>query len=114
MLWLTSNYRQRRIWIMAKRTTAKQTKHDAKVNQTARQLRKQGWDVKADLPGYPCPAPIGKGKRVPDIEAKKGARHRIIDVETPETVERDKEQHTVFRRSAAQKRNTSFKIEVTE
>lgn len=99
---------------MAKRTSSKQTKHDTKVNQIAKQLQRQGYEVRADLPGYPCPAPIGKGKRVPDIEAKRGARRKIIEVETPETVERDKEQHTVFRRSAAQKRNTSFKIEVTE
>jgi hypothetical protein len=99
---------------MAKRTASRQTKHDAKVKQIAKQLQGQGYKVRADLPGYPSPTPIGKGKKVPDIEAKKGGRRKIIEVETPETVERDKEQHSAFRRSAAQKSNTSFKIEVAE
>jgi len=99
---------------MAKRTASKQTKHDTKVNQIAKRLQRQGYKIKADLPGYFCPAPIGKGKKVPDIEAKKGAKRKIIEVETPETIERDKEQHTTFRKSAAQKRNTSFEIEVAE
>ncbi|MGB5925567.1 MAG: hypothetical protein WBH01_05675 [Dehalococcoidia bacterium] len=99
---------------MAKRTASRQTKHDTKVRQIARQLQGQGYKVRADLPGYPSPTPIGKGRKVPDIQAKKGGRCKIIEVETPETVERDKEQHNAFRRSAAQKSNTSFKIEVAE
>jgi hypothetical protein len=99
---------------MAKRTAARQTKHDAKVKQIAKQLQGQGYKVKADLPGYPSPTPIGKGRRVPDIEAKKGARRKIIEVETPETVKSDKEQHAAFRRSAAQRPNTSFNMEVAK
>ena len=99
---------------MAKRSASKQTVHNARVNQRAKQLQRQGYHVKADLPGYPCPAPIGKGKKRPDIEAAKGAKRKIIEVETPETLERDKEQHITFRKSAAQKRNTSFEIEVAE
>ena len=99
---------------MAKRSAAKETKHDTKVSQIAKQLGKQGYDVKADLSGYPRPTPIGKDKKRPDIEAKKGAKRRIIEVETPETIERDKKQLSTFRRSAAQKSNTSFKIEVAE
>ena len=99
---------------MAKRSAAKQTKHNTKVNQIAKRLQRQGYKVKADLPGYPQPTSIGKGKKVPDIEAKKGAKRKIVEVETPETIKRDKEQHTTFRKSAAQKRNTSFEIEVAE
>ena len=99
---------------MAKRSAAKQTRHNAKVKQIAKQLQKQGYKVKADLSGYPRPTPIGRGKKVPDIEAKKGAKRKIIEVETPETLERDKKQHTTFRKSAAQKYNTSFEIEVAE
>lgn len=99
---------------MAKRSASKQTKHDTKVNQIAKQLRKQGYDVKADLPGYPHPTPIGKDRKRPDIEATKGAKRKIIEVETSKTIERDKKQLTTFRRSAAQKSNTSFKIEVVE
>jgi hypothetical protein len=99
---------------MAKRSVSKQTKHDSKVKQIAQQLQKQRYNVKADLPGYQRPAPIGKGKRRPDIEATKGAKRKIIEVETPETLEHDKKQHTTFRKSAAHKRNTNFRIEVAE
>ena len=99
---------------MAKRSASKQTKHDTMVNQLAKQLRRQGYNVKADLPGYPRPTPIGKDKKRPDIEATKGTKRKIIEVETSETIERDKKQHTTFRRSVAQKSNTSFEIEVVE
>ena len=99
---------------MAKRTSSGQSKHDAKVRQTARQLQGQGWKVEADVRGFPSPAAIGKGKRVPDVVASKGGRHKIIEVETPDTLKTDKEQHAAFRRSAAQRRNTSFNIEVAK
>lgn len=99
---------------MAKRSASKQTRHDTKVNQIAKQLQKQGYNVKADLAGYQPPAPIGKGKKRPDIVAEKAGKRKIIEVETSETVKRDKKQLTTFRRSAAQRSNTSFEIEVVE
>lgn len=99
---------------MAKRSPARQTKHDTRVSQIAKQLQKQGYAVKADLSGYARPTPTGKDKRRPDIEATEGAKRKIIEVETPDTVERDKKQHTTFRRSAAQRGNTTFEIEVAE
>lgn len=94
---------------MAKRNSKSQSKHDFKVRQTAKKLERQGWDVDADIPGFQQPDPIGKFR--PDIRARKRGAERIIEVETPETMEKDEKQHQAFRRSAAQKKRTTFKIE---
>ena len=91
-----------------------QSAHDRKVRQIERKLTSQGWNVRADLPGYKKPTPIGKCKRVPDIEATKCGHRKIIEVETPDTVEMDSKQQATFRRHAGQKPNTTFDIEVTK
>jgi len=96
---------------MAKRTKSQQTKHDRKVGQIAERLKRQGWIVEADLSGYERPGAIGKDQHIPDIVARKSGAERIIEVETPETMEVDKKQHEAFRRSAARKKRTSFQIE---
>jgi len=99
---------------MAKRSSARQSIHDQRVSQEARKLTKQGWMVKADLPGYERPVPIGKGKRVPDIEAIRRGRRKLLEVETRNTIGRDQKQHETFRRHAGQKPNTSFRIIVVD
>jgi len=96
---------------MAKRSGEQQTKHDRKAAQIARQFERDGWSVQADLPGYAQPDPVGVNRHVPDVVATKAGATRIIEVETPETMEADTEQHEAFRRSAAQRRRTSFKVE---
>ena len=96
---------------MARRSSFDQNKHNAKVKQIAERLRRKSWDVKADIGGFEQPAPIGKNGKIPDIVAKKRGAKKIIEVETPETVGKDKEQHETFRRSAAQQPRTSFEIE---
>ena len=78
----------------------------AKVKQIAGRLRRKSWDIKTDIRGFEQPAPIGKNGKIPDTVAKK-----VIEVETPETMGKDKEQHETFRRSAAQQPRTSFEIE---
>ena len=88
------------------------SKHDAKVKQLAQELEKQDWAVQAAISGYEQPDAIGKGGYIPDIQAIKKGAERLIEVETKETVESDKKQHTAFRRRAAQKRRTTFRIEV--
>ena len=40
----------------------KQDTHDRKVRQLANKLRKQGYNVKADITGYENPPEIGKNK----------------------------------------------------
>lgn len=96
---------------MAKRTPQKQKKHDKRVKQIADRLKRKGWNVKADIEGYEQPDAIGKDKRIPDIEATKKGATRLIEVETEDTMQTDKEQHGTFRRSAAQRKRTSFEIE---
>lgn len=90
-----------------------QSIHDSRVRQISRKLTKENWRVKADISGYDKPSPIGKDKKRPDIEATKKGHRRLIEVETPESLEKDREQQSTFRRHAGQKPNTTFDIEVT-
>lgn len=99
---------------MARRNPVQQTKHDKKVKAIAQQYKKQGFKVKADLPGSVRPAPIGKYRRIPDVEAVKDRRREIVEIETPETLNSHKDQQATFRRHASHKSNTKFRIEVTE
>jgi len=96
-----------------KRSTKAQSIHDQVVKQIAERLARQKWNVKADLPGYGKPSPIGKDKRVPDVEATKHGHRKIVEVETPDTVDKDRKQQQSFRRHAGQKPNTTFDVEVT-
>lgn len=99
---------------MAKRNPIQQTKHDKKVRKIAQQYKNQEFKVKADLPGFERPECIGKYRRRPDVEAVKGRKREIVEVETPETLKTDKDQHATFERHAAHKRNTKFRIEVAK
>lgn len=99
---------------MAKRTKSSTTIHDGKVRQIAERLKKQDWDVKADLPGCSKPKPIGKDSKIPDVEARKRGATRLFEVETPETLEAHKKQQATFRRSAAHRTRTTFKIVIAK
>ncbi len=96
---------------MVKQSPRRQSKHDAKVRQLAQELEKQDWDVRAAIPGYEQPDPVGKDKYIPDIQAVKKGAERLIEVETEKTIESDKKQQAAFRRRAAQRRRTTFRIE---
>ncbi len=93
---------------MAKRTKQKQSIHDVKVKNLANQLKRKGYNVKADLTGFEKPSPIGKNNRIPDIEATKRGVRKIVEVETPESLEKDKDQLSTFQKSAAQRKRTTF------
>lgn len=84
---------------MAKRSGYRQTCHDHAVARSAGQLASWGYKVWADIPGYPKPQTLsvdGDSRR-PDIIAKKGRTTQVIEFETPESVEKDSEQHHVLR-----------------
>lgn len=81
------------------------SEHDKEVRRIAKKLEREGWTVKADLEGYEKPSPIGKYKRIPDIEATKPGSRRIIEVEG-ET--EDPQQIRSFRQSAKQRPRTRF------
>ena len=86
------------------------TEHDKKVEQVVKQLKRKGWNVEADLKGFNNPDSIGQNNFIPDIVAKKSGATKIIEVETEKTVEKDKDQQEAFRRSAGQKKRTTFEI----
>jgi len=96
---------------MAKRSSHGQKKHDTKVKQIANSLQRKGWKVQADIKGYDQPDSVGNKNRIPDIIARKGSTKKIIEVETSQTMSKDKKQHETFRRSAAQQNRATFEIE---
>ena len=88
--------------------------HDRKVREIARTLDKQGYKVRADVRGREKPKPIGSRKLVPDIVATRGGRRLIVEVETPSSLPRDKEQLKTFARHAGQRANTTLRVVVTK
>ena len=91
-----------------------QSTHDNRVRVLANRLENQGWAVQADLPNFDQPDSIGKDERIPDIFATQGDQTKIIEVETPGTVNSHQDQHATFRRSAAQRENAEFELIVTQ
>ena len=91
------------------RSKRSQTAHDRKVREEGKKLNKQGFDVNADVSGFPQPKTV-RGYR-PDIDAKKGKQRKIIEVETPDSKDsaRDKSQQEAFRKAANQSQNTTFR-----
>jgi hypothetical protein len=95
------------------RSKKSQSKHDAAVRRAAKEYQGKGYDVAADVPGFPTPKTIG-GKR-PDVVAKKGSERKIVEVETPDSVgsSRDVAQQQAFKRTADRSKATSFKRIIT-
>jgi hypothetical protein len=91
------------------RSKRSQSKHDSQVRSIARKLEKQGYNVKADIKGYPKPNTIG-GYR-PDVVATKGGSRKIYEVETVDSKDtaRDLSQQKEFRKAAARSNDTTFK-----
>ena len=92
---------------MAKRGKSSQGKHNKRVRQIAQRHKRDGWQVKADVSGFDRPDPIGKNGYIPDVVAKKKGAKRIVEVETHDSMVKDKDQHAAFRRSAAQQKKTA-------
>ncbi len=90
----------------------KNQEHNKEVRREAKKLERQGWNVEADLPEYDTPEPIGKGGHIPDVVAKKRGATRIIEVDTPGN--EDPKQLAAFRRSAGQKKRTTFQHIMTD
>ena len=84
---------------MVKRSGYRQTCHDTAVSRDAAQYASNGYKVWADISGYSTPQNLtvdGVTKR-PDIIAQKGKDIRIIEWETPESLDKDHKQHRVLR-----------------
>lgn len=85
--------------------------HDNKVKEISRDLSKKGWEVKAHIRGYKTPKGIGKDGYIPDIHAIKGLKERIIEVDTPNTI--NSNQLRAFRQSASHRKNAEFEHVIT-
>lgn len=95
------------------RLTGSQSKHDVRVTIEARGYDSSGYDVWADVSGWPQPEIIN-GYR-PDIIAKKGMYTSIVEVETPDSVDstRDLAQRRAFREWADRSEYRHFRRVVT-
>ena len=96
------------------RTKASQSKHDAKVGEIAQRLSDQGFDVQADVKGFPQPDTVG-GRR-PDVVAQKGKTREIHEVETLDSVDsaRNLSQQKAFEQAANRSKNVRFKRTVVK
>jgi len=95
------------------RGQANQSKHDRKVREIAKDYEARGYNVSADVPGYPKPPTIGGYK--PDVLARKGGQETIVEVETPDSVDstRDIAQQGAFRRAARRNEKRHYKRIIT-
>ena len=91
---------------MPHRTKTGQKTHDTEVSKWAKGKEKEGFDVTADLPGWEKPPKI-KGV-IPDALAKKGLEKKVLEVETPQTLEKDKEQREKLREWADDGKDRTF------
>jgi len=93
-----------------KRTKSQQSKHDSRVRKIAGGYKSQGWKVQADISGYPKPRTIFN--RRPDVRATKGAKERIVEVETKSSMGSDVAQRNAFRRFAGLNKKRKFRTSV--
>lgn len=93
-----------------KRTKSQQSKHDTRVRRVAGGYKSQGWKVQADIQGYPTPKTIFNKR--PDVRAIKGARERIIEVETRSSLKSDASQRNAFKRFASLNKKRKFRTSV--
>lgn len=94
------------------RAHQEQSAHDRKVSNLAWSYNGNGYDVSADVSGYPQPALVF-GKR-PDLIVEKWGQRTIIEVETASTKnsKQAREQAEAFARAEREWANTSFLLEV--
>lgn len=96
------------------RSKRSRSKHDQKVKSLAENLKRQGFGVQADVPGYHKPTSFGGMQ--PDVIGRKGKERKIYEVETPDSKdsERDRKQRDEFKQVADRNPKTTFKRFVTE
>jgi hypothetical protein len=80
---------------MGKKKTKVQESHDECVRTLADELKRDNWDVKANVEGGEKPPKIGSF--TPDIEARKGCLRRICEVLTEKDFGDDKQRYIEFK-----------------
>lgn len=72
-----------------------QDNRDACVRSIAEELKKDKWEVNANLEGWGKPSQVGP--LVPDIKAKKGCLTRICQVVTEDMFQGDRKRYIEFK-----------------
>ena len=81
---------------MVKETKSKSSgSRDECVRSIAEELKKDKWEVNANLEGWAKPSQVGPF--VPDVVAKKGCLSRLCQVVTEEMFEGDKKRYVEFK-----------------
>jgi len=85
------------------------TRHDQEVKKAVSRLKRMGYgNIKADLPGYEQPEPVGQKGFIPDFQGSKPGKIVIGEIEEEKQVPNQTEQIGAFRKSAGQGRNKGF------
>lgn len=90
----------------------KETKHNKAVKASAEYYEKNGYKVKADISEFKRPEIVNK--RRPDVIACKKKKTIIVEVETPDTLVKDKKQRKAFKDYADKDKNVCFRCKLTE
>ena len=89
---------------------ARKTRHDESVRRVAGGFKSQGWKVKADVEGYSAPRTV-YGRQA-DVEATKGKKTRMVEVETRSSYDKDVSQRKAFQRWASHDKKRKFRTKV--
>ncbi|HEC87673.1 MAG TPA: hypothetical protein ENI49_07430 [Thermoplasmatales archaeon] len=100
---------------ISRRGPASRQKHNRMVARIAEMYRARGYEVWADIPGYPQ-RPWSIYGYIPDVIAKKRGHITVIEVETIDTLysRHDIQQRNAFKRWAKQKKTRHFRLFVAE
>ncbi len=94
--------------MIKKRTKTGQTKHDKKVQQRAEFYKKKGASfIRTDLPGGTKPPKLGT--KIPDLYVRLNGELIVEEVETKDTLTKDKKQQEILKKET-KKKGGSFKI----
>ncbi len=80
---------------MVKKSSIEQKTREECVRAIAGELKRDEWNVKANVEGEEKPLPIGPF--TPDIHATKGCLHRVCQVVTEKDFKGDKQAYIEFR-----------------
>lgn len=87
------------------------TRHDEEVKRAITRLKREGYgNIKADVPNYEQPEPIGQRGFIPDFQVSKPGKTVIGEVEEEDQVAGQSEQIGAFRRSASQSSRKEFRL----
>ena len=99
---------------MTTRSRKSQSKHNGKVKKLAKDYKKRGYNVKADIEGCGQPETIG-GLR-PDLLASKDGNETVVEVETQDSKDsaRDLKQQKTFKQWSQKNQKRRYRRVLTK